>query len=241
MACCAILVVASLRPPVVGARRRSLGPAVGIAAAGRAARRHRRLAAPSSPAATSASPGLASTTTWRCTWSTSTTWSTRAGLCRRASSTATRSGPHSLVGTVVSVFGTQPLYGWLGLLVVVPVLTGDHLACGLPRAAAAGGILVAAVLVSAAYLTASVLGIAGFKELIAGMFLIAFALGLREIERESRRADRDRGRAGPDHGGDGAGLQLARRRLAGDHRRPVDRGPAPPRSGRRAVRTASGR
>ena len=27
------------------------------------------------------------------------------------------------------------------------------------------------------------LGIAGFKELIAGMFLIAFALGLREIER----------------------------------------------------------
>ena len=34
-----------------------------------------------------------------------------------------------------------------------------------------------------AYLSASVLGIAGFKELIAGMFLIAFALGLREIER----------------------------------------------------------
>ncbi len=55
-----------------------------------------------------------------------------------------------------------------------------------------------------AYLTASVLGIAGFKELIAGMFLIAFALGLREIERESRRADRDRDRARTDHGGDGA-------------------------------------
>jgi hypothetical protein len=29
-------------------------------------------------------------------------------------------GPHSLVGTVVSALGTQPLYGWLGLLVAVP-------------------------------------------------------------------------------------------------------------------------
>ncbi|MGA9372177.1 MAG: hypothetical protein WBV53_10060, partial [Solirubrobacterales bacterium] len=47
-----------------------------------------------------------------------------------------------------------------------------------------GRRLLAAVLVALAFLTASVLGIAGFKELIAGMFLIAFALGLREVERE---------------------------------------------------------
>ena len=91
-------------------------------------------------------------------------------------------GPHSLVGTVVSVLGTQPLWGWLGLLVAIPVLTGIT-ALGALRELAGGWRLLAAALVSVAYLSASVLGIAGFKELIAGMFLIAFALGLREIER----------------------------------------------------------
>jgi hypothetical protein len=93
-------------------------------------------------------------------------------------------GPHSLVGTVVSIYDTQPLYGWLGLLVAVPVLTGITALASL-REQLGWRRLLAAVLVSAAYLTASVLGIAGFKELIAGMFLIAFALGLREVERES--------------------------------------------------------
>jgi hypothetical protein len=91
-------------------------------------------------------------------------------------------GPHSLVGTVVSTLGTQPLWGWLGLLVVVPVLTGITSLAGL-RELRGGWRLLAAALVAVAYLSASVLGIAGFKELIAGMFLIAFALGLREIER----------------------------------------------------------
>ncbi len=91
-------------------------------------------------------------------------------------------GPHSLVGTVVSVLGTQPLWGWLGLLVAVPVLTGITALGGL-RELPSGRRLLAALLVAFAYLSASVLGIAGFKELIAGMFLIAFALGLREIEK----------------------------------------------------------
>jgi hypothetical protein len=91
-------------------------------------------------------------------------------------------GPHSLVGTVVSTLGTQPLWGWLGLLVVIPVLTGITSLAGL-RELRGGWRLLAAALVAVAYLSASVLGIAGFKELIAGMFLIAFALGLREIER----------------------------------------------------------
>src|SRR5512132_1181049 len=91
-------------------------------------------------------------------------------------------GPHSLVGTVVSVLGAQPLWGWLGLLVVVPVLTGITALAGL-RELRGGWRLLATALVAVAYLSASVLGIAGFKELIAGMFLIAFALGLREIER----------------------------------------------------------
>jgi hypothetical protein len=92
-------------------------------------------------------------------------------------------GPHSLVATVISVFATQPAYGWLGLLVAAPVLTGITTLAGL-RELPGWRRVLAAVLVSGAYLTASVFGIAGFKELIAGMFLIAFALGLREIERE---------------------------------------------------------
>ncbi len=92
-------------------------------------------------------------------------------------------GPHSLVATVVSVLGTQPLWGWLGLLVAVPVLTAITALGGL-RELPGGRRLLAAVLVALAFLTASALGIAGFKELIAGMFLIAFALGLREVERE---------------------------------------------------------
>jgi hypothetical protein len=92
-------------------------------------------------------------------------------------------GPHSLVGTVVSALGTQPLYGWLGLLVAVPILTGITALGGL-RELPGGRRLLAAALVAFAYLSASVLGIAGFKELIAAMFLIAFALGLREIERQ---------------------------------------------------------
>ena len=93
-------------------------------------------------------------------------------------------GPHSLVATVVSVLGTQPLWGWLGLLVAAPVLTGIT-ALGALRELPRGRRLLAAALVAFAYLSASVLGIAGFKELIAAMFVIAFALGLREIEREA--------------------------------------------------------
>src|SRR5215208_110720 len=93
-------------------------------------------------------------------------------------------GPHSLVATVVDLLGTEPLQGWLGLLVVAPVLTAIT-ALGALRELRGGWRMLAAALVALAYLTASVLGISGFKELIAGMFLIAFALGLREIERES--------------------------------------------------------
>jgi hypothetical protein len=92
-------------------------------------------------------------------------------------------GPHSLVGTVTSLFGTEPLRGFLGLLIAVPVLTGIAALAAL-RELPAGRRILGAALVAVAYLTASVLGIAGFKELLASLFLIAFALGLREIERE---------------------------------------------------------
>jgi hypothetical protein len=89
-------------------------------------------------------------------------------------------GPHSLVATVVSVLGTQPLWGWLGLLVAVPVLTGITALGGL-RELPGGRRLLAAVLVAFADLTASALGIAGFQVLIAALFLIAFAHGQLEM------------------------------------------------------------
>jgi hypothetical protein len=93
-------------------------------------------------------------------------------------------GPHSLVATVVHLLGPEPLHGWLGLLVAAPMLTAIT-SLGLLRKLPGWRHILGAALVGFAYLTASVLGIAGFKELIAGMFLIAFAVGLREIERES--------------------------------------------------------
>ena len=93
-------------------------------------------------------------------------------------------GPHSLVATVSHLTGTEPLNGWLGLLVIAPVLTAITTLGALPELRG-GWRILAAALVALAYLTASVLGIAGFKELIAGMFLIAFAIGLRELKRSS--------------------------------------------------------
>ena len=93
-------------------------------------------------------------------------------------------GPHSLVATVAKLLGTEPLQAWLGLLLAAPMLTAIT-SLGVLRKLPGWRHILAAVLVALAYLTASVLGIAGFKELIAGMFLIAFAIGLREIERES--------------------------------------------------------
>jgi hypothetical protein len=93
-------------------------------------------------------------------------------------------GPHSLVATVSHLIGTEPLNAWLGLLVVAPVLTAVTTLGALPELRG-GWRILAAALVALAYLTASVLGIAGFKELIAGMFLIAFAIGLRELKRTS--------------------------------------------------------
>jgi hypothetical protein len=91
-------------------------------------------------------------------------------------------GPHSLAVTVATMLGSEPLRGFLGLLVALPGLMAIT-SLGVFRELPPGRRILAAVLVSSAYLTASVLGIAGFKELLAGMFLVAFALGLREIER----------------------------------------------------------
>jgi hypothetical protein len=90
-------------------------------------------------------------------------------------------GPHSLVATVSNLLGAEPLEGWLGLLVIAPVLTAIT-SLGVLHRLRVGPRILGAALVALAYLSASVLGIAGFKELIASMFLIAFAIGLREIK-----------------------------------------------------------
>ena len=93
-------------------------------------------------------------------------------------------GPHSLVGD-----GRQPARYRAAAAAGSGCCSPPRCSPRSPRwgcsgSCRAGGTSSAPPLVGLAYLTASVLGIAGFKELIAGMFLIAFAIGLREIERE---------------------------------------------------------
>jgi hypothetical protein len=94
-------------------------------------------------------------------------------------------GPHGMVATLSHGLGTEPLYGFLALLVAVPVITGLtslNLFSGLspvPRT-------IAAVLTAVPYLVASTLGIGGFKEMMVGLFLLAFALTLREIPRNEQ-------------------------------------------------------
>jgi hypothetical protein len=93
-------------------------------------------------------------------------------------------GPHGLVATIAQLLGTEPLYGFLGLILALPVLTGLtslnilHGLSPLRRT-------TAAVLVGLAYMSASTLGVAGFKELILSLFLIAYVLILRTLAREA--------------------------------------------------------
>ena len=91
-------------------------------------------------------------------------------------------GPHGMVATIAEGLGTQPLYGFLGLLIAITVitaLTSLNLLAELPPVQRT----IAAVLVSVPYLVASTFGIAGFKEMMVGLFLMAFALILRELPR----------------------------------------------------------
>ncbi len=91
-------------------------------------------------------------------------------------------GPHSIAVTVATLLDTELQNGFIGLLVALPVLIAIT-SLAVLRELPPGRRILGALLVSSAYLTVAVLGIAGFKELIAGLFLIAVALGLREIER----------------------------------------------------------
>ena len=93
-------------------------------------------------------------------------------------------GPHGLVATISQLFGSEVLYPFLGLLVVLPVMTA------MTSLNVLGGLsplrrIVGAVLVGLAYMAASNLGLAGFKELILGLFLLAYTLILRMLLQET--------------------------------------------------------
>jgi len=93
-------------------------------------------------------------------------------------------GPHGMAAALSQLLGSEPLYAFLGLLLAIPVITGLtalNLFHTLPPVKRTG----AAALVALPYLAASTLGIASFKELLAGLWLLTFVLILRMITRES--------------------------------------------------------
>ncbi|MDP9227487.1 MAG: hypothetical protein M3M99_00340, partial [Actinomycetota bacterium] len=94
-------------------------------------------------------------------------------------------GPHGLAATLADALGTQPLYGFLGLLLATLVITGLT-ALNLFRDLPPIIRTIAAVLVAIPYLAASTLGVSGFKELLVGVFLLAFVLILRELSRSEQ-------------------------------------------------------
>ncbi len=93
-------------------------------------------------------------------------------------------GPHGLAAAIANLFASETLYTLLGLLLAIPVITGLT-ALNLFHTLPAVKRTVAATLVALPYLAASTLGIAGFKELLVGLWLLTFVLILRTIVRES--------------------------------------------------------
>ncbi|MGZ5356696.1 MAG: hypothetical protein ACXWE8_10095 [Solirubrobacterales bacterium] len=91
-------------------------------------------------------------------------------------------GPQALVASVTEILGTEPLRGFVGLIIAVPVLTAIASLAVLREQRPLPRILGAAF-VPVAYLSASVLGIASFKEQLMALWLISFALALRQISR----------------------------------------------------------
>ena len=93
-------------------------------------------------------------------------------------------GPHGMAAAISQLLGTEPLYALLGLLIAIPVITGLT-ALNLFHSLPLVKRTIAAALVALPYLAASTLGIASFKELLAGLWLLTFVLILRTITRES--------------------------------------------------------
>ena len=94
-------------------------------------------------------------------------------------------GPHGMAATLADALGTQPLYGFFGLLLATLVITGMT-SLNLLRELPPLRRTLGAVLIAVPYLAASTLGVAGFKELLVGVFLLSFALILRELPRSEQ-------------------------------------------------------
>ena len=104
----------------------------------------------------------ASTTTWRCTWSTRTTCSTRTARSRRASSTGIRSGRTAWWRRWSTCSAPSRCRAGSACCSPLPVLTAIT-SLGALRELPGWRHILGAALVAFAYLTASVLGIAGLQ------------------------------------------------------------------------------
>jgi hypothetical protein len=91
-------------------------------------------------------------------------------------------GPQSLIGALSAATTISPEDAYNGLLLAIPVLTALTALAAL-GALPVGRRIVAAALTALPYLAASFLAQSGFKETAMALFLLAFALGLRELER----------------------------------------------------------
>jgi hypothetical protein len=89
-------------------------------------------------------------------------------------------GPHGLAAAIAKGTGAEPLSTVLGLILAIPVLTALT-ALGALRKLKPPLRVVAAVLTALPYLAASTLAIGGLKETAMALFVIGFALGLREL------------------------------------------------------------
>ncbi|HEX6461403.1 MAG TPA: hypothetical protein VF032_20975 [Thermoleophilaceae bacterium] len=92
-------------------------------------------------------------------------------------------GPHAIAGAVGTGLGISVEQAFMGVMMVVPALTGLAAYAGLERLSR-GPRFIAALLVGFAYMAASYYAQAAFKETILGMLLLAFVLGLREFAGE---------------------------------------------------------
>ena len=91
-------------------------------------------------------------------------------------------GPHGLAAVLAKLLGSQPLYGFLGLILATLAVTGLT-ALNLLRDLRPLPRTIGAVLIAVPYLAASSVSVAGFKELLVGAFLLCFVLILREISK----------------------------------------------------------
>lgn len=89
-------------------------------------------------------------------------------------------GPHALVASVARLTGGGTEATFLGLILAIPALVAWTALAALADVAP-GRRVLAAALVGLPYLAASFLAEGTFKETAEGLYLLAFALGLREL------------------------------------------------------------